>query len=110
MKNENGVDTHYVGKNLDRLLRDYRGTPQSEIARAMLRLAGTIDQDVRSLIIRNEQPSLILRDGAFDAMKTARIELERYPAKSLAMLLTRYAKSLDFRVEMEEEFQNEYST
>lgn len=105
MKNENGVDTHYVGKNLDRLLRDYKGMPKDEVSRSLLRIAGTIDQTERDRVIQNEGSSMVLRDGVLEGVKTIHKGIEAYPAKDLARVLTRYAQALDFTVAKEPEFQ-----
>lgn len=105
MKTPNGVDTHYVGKNLDRLMRDFKGTPRDEIARAMLRLAGTVDQVERDRVIRDERSSLILADGTYAMLICVREGLDGYSAVNLARTLTRYAQSLDFRVTSEPEFE-----
>ena len=105
MKNQNGVDTHYVSKNLDRLLHDYKGMPKDEVARCLLRIAGTVDQAERDRVIETERSSMVLRDGVLEGVKTIHKGIESYPAKDLARVLTRYAQALDFTVAKESEFQ-----
>jgi hypothetical protein len=43
-KNEYGLDTHYIGKNLKILLRDIKSYKPSEMRRALLRLAETLNK------------------------------------------------------------------